>query len=405
MTSCRLYPLSPVTSQHALTHTKQTTAPRRDRREELRRLCDEIKSVIDYRSFYAEFCSPSRVTGGRLHGMCPIPAHDHSGGGNPSFSVDLARGLFHCFSRDEGGDAVRFYELMHNVSFGRAVSELAARLDLGTKCATRRRQVPIRLRAAPDSEVESEPLGVEQTARVCAEFLRLCLMEDQHEGRNYLLRRGINAETIERAAVAYFPLRAYSRVMRGMQREIPPDDLRRSGLFNRREHLTFYRHRLFFPFMREKQAVYLQARAIAPGVEPRWHNMRGTIPMLYNAEALSFLPSGETVYLVEGFTDTLTLLSHNFHAVGLVGAGGLREEWLPELERFRVVSVLDPDAAGRHATLRYAEMFAERGMQLASVSLTSDVNDFFRTNAAAALELTLLAETAQEEQVSSNGMT
>jgi DNA primase len=304
--------------------------------------------------------------------------------------------LFHCFSRDEGGDVVRFYELMHGVSFGRAVRELAARLNLETKDGTRHRQIPMRFRAAPDAEAESEPLDPEQTPRICTEFLRLCAREDQHEGRNYLLRRGINAETIERAAIAYFPRRAYSRVMRGMGSEFPASDLQRSGIFNRRAHLTFYRHRLLFPFIREDQAIYLQARTIAPGVEPRWHNMRGAIPMLYNASALADLADNEIVYLVEGFTDTLTLLSHNFCAVGLVGAGGLREEWMPALKSFRVVSVLDPDAAGERATSRYAEMFAARGMQLANVSLPSDVNDFFRTRATAALELALLTEAALE---------
>jgi len=151
-----------------------------------------------------------------------------------------------------------------------------------------------------------------------------------------------------------------------------------------------------FPFRVEGRAIYLQARTTAAGVEPRWHNMRGGVPSLYNVDALAALASGSVVYLVEGFTDTLTLLAHNFAAVGLVGAGGLKQEWLVPLGRFRVVSALDPDAAGSRAAQRYEELFAARGLTLARISLPADVNDFFRHHPAAALELALLTEAALE---------
>jgi DNA primase len=151
-----------------------------------------------------------------------------------------------------------------------------------------------------------------------------------------------------------------------------------------------------FPFYMERRAVYLQARTTAAGVEPRWHNMRGGVPALYNVDALEGLASGSVVYLVEGFTDTLTLAAYGFAAVGLVGAGGLKAEWLAPLGRFRVVAALDPDAAGRRAAARYEELFASRGLRLSSINLPCDVNDFFRQHPSAALEFTLLTEAALE---------
>ncbi len=186
--------------------------------------------------------------------------------------------------------------------------------------------------------------------------------------------------------------------MRQMMDAFALEELQRSGLFNAQAHLTFYRHRLLFPFYVEGRAVYLQARTTAAGVEPRWHNMRGCVPSLYNIDALEGLPSGRTVYLVEGFTDTLTLMAHGFTAVGLAGAGGLREEWLAPLARFHMVAALDGDEAGRRASTRYCEMFRARGMQLAQLKLPSDVNDFFNHKASAALEFELLTEGAIEEK-------
>ena len=218
------------------------------------------------------------------------------------------------------------------------------------------------------------------------------------EGVSYLARRGIDAKTMRRAGLVYFPRRAYRRVMRRMLDGFALKELQQSGLFNAQEHLTFYRHRLLFPFYVEGRAVYLQARTTASGVEPRWHNMRGNVPCLYNVDVLRNLPSGEIVYLVEGFTDTLTLMAYGFTAVGLVGAGGLKEEWLAPLARFRVVAALDGDRAGMRAAARYREMFAARGMQLARLELPFDVNDFFQHKPAASLEFDLLTEAAMEKQ-------
>jgi DNA primase len=367
-------------------------------KERLRRLCEEIKSRLDYRSFYQHYCPEAmRAAGPRLHTHCPIPSHAHSGKGSPSLSVDLSRGLFHCFSRNEGGDSIRFYELMHGASFARAVREMAHELGLDDA------QRSLAFRAAPDaSEPDSQaalpPLSTERMQAVCESFLATCRREDQAEGVNYLARRGINAATMIRCGVAYFPRRAYRRVMRRMLDGFSLEELQLSGLFNARAHLTFYRHRLLFPFFIEDRPVYLQARTTAAGIEPRWHNMRGAVPSLYNADALAQLLSGEIVYLVEGFTDTLTLLAHRFTAVGLVGAGGFREEWLAPLARFRVVAALDKDAAGERATARYRKMFRARGIELARIELPTDVNDFFRRRPSAALEFALMTEAALESK-------
>ncbi|MET0646863.1 MAG: CHC2 zinc finger domain-containing protein [Pyrinomonadaceae bacterium] len=365
--------------------------------EELRELRDEVKRCIDYRAFYLRYCPEARASGARLQSLCPIPAHAHSGKGHPSLSIDLQQGLFNCFSRDEGGDAITFYELMHGVSFARAVRELARELGLDGR---KGRRPSLAAASAPDaSEAEEsfEPLDAEQAAAVCTRFLEICRAEDQLEGTAYLARRGIDAATARRAGVTYFPRRAYRRVMRSMSDGFSAETLHRAGLFNRKEHLTFYHHRLLFPFYIGGRPRYLQARTTAAGVEPRWHNMRGPVPALYNADSLPGLPTDSIVYLVEGFTDTLTLLARGFNAVGLVGAGGLKEDWLAPLGRFRVVAALDPDAAGRRAAARYRELFHARGLGLAVIELPSDINDLFRHHPAAALELELLTEKALEE--------
>lgn len=375
----------------------KSTIDDESRARTLRLLCVQIKQQIDYKSFYLRFCPQARIHRNRLQAMCPLPSHAHTGKGAQSLSVDLRRGLFHCFSRNAGGDCIEFYELMHGVSFPQAVKDLAAELGLSNtvlnakstalpwraarKDSTKNKNSTKDL-AREDSIVDEtlldEPLSFERQSDVCEAFLRVCRRESQTEGLNYLTRRGIAFDAAQKAGVTYFPRTAYARVMRKMRASFATDELIGSGLFNARAHLTFYQHRLLFPFYVAERVSYLQARAIGSRIEQRWHNLRGAIPSLYNADMLNDLTSNSIVYLVEGFTDTLTLLSHGFNAVGIVGANGLREEWTGKLARFQVVCALDPDEAGRRAAARYAEMFERRALRLAVINLPCDVNDFFR---------------------------
>ena len=358
-------------------------------RQDFRELNEAVKAQLDNRAFYLRYCRRARSSGGRLKALCPIPTHEHTGLGQQSLSVDLRRGLWHCFSRDEGGDAIRFYELMHGVTFPRAVREMAHELGIGpTETKTDPAQTTV------GDTVEALPGA--RLAEICEKFLEICRGENQREGQNYLARRGISAPTMLQAGLTYFPRKAYARVMRQLRELFPLEDLQRSGLFNEAGRLTFYSHRLLFPFFVEGRACYLQGRATATGVEPRWLNLRGRVPALFNVDLLNRLLSNDVVYLVEGFTDTLTLMAHGFNAVGIVGAGGFRDEWLPQLARFRVVAALDGDEAGARAAARYRRMFAARGLELFVLPVPSDVNDFFRARPTAALEWQLLSEAVLE---------
>ena len=63
--------------------------------------------------------------GGNLKGICPF--HDEK---SPSLSVSPARGLYHCFGCQAGGDVIRFVQSIENLDFSEAVERLAVRAHL-----------------------------------------------------------------------------------------------------------------------------------------------------------------------------------------------------------------------------------------------------------------------------------
>src|SRR5882762_4606260 len=93
---------------------------------ELRQL---LKDFRWYQELYLQFFPGARVVKDRLLVHCPIPSHGHSGRGQAGLSIDLSRGLFHCFSRDDGGDVFKFFMLMYGISFAEAARMLHALVE------------------------------------------------------------------------------------------------------------------------------------------------------------------------------------------------------------------------------------------------------------------------------------
>lgn len=72
----------------------------------------DLDRLVDYRAEYTAVLSKNKLkdNGSNLLALCPF--HDES---NPSFSVDLRTGKWHCFAEDESGNFVSFWAKIHNV--------------------------------------------------------------------------------------------------------------------------------------------------------------------------------------------------------------------------------------------------------------------------------------------------
>jgi DNA primase len=81
-------------------------------------------------------------TNGNAMGLCPL--HQDT---EPSFSVDLSTGLFHCFGCGASGDVIAFYQKRHGVDFKTALRELAYFAGLDPDAEDRRREAGLTLEA------------------------------------------------------------------------------------------------------------------------------------------------------------------------------------------------------------------------------------------------------------------
>ncbi|MBE6382838.1 MAG: hypothetical protein E7049_07505 [Lentisphaerae bacterium] len=83
---------------------------------------DEIKQRIDLGDLIASYGVDVRHSGTALKACCPFH-HEKT----PSFSINPAKGFYHCFGCNESGDAIKFVQKFEGLSFPEAVKKLAAK--------------------------------------------------------------------------------------------------------------------------------------------------------------------------------------------------------------------------------------------------------------------------------------
>ena len=85
---------------------------------------DRLREAVDMVDLVGAKTDLRRV-GSRWSGLCPF--HDER---TPSFSVDPAKKLYHCFGCGEGGDAISFVRQTEALEFPEAVELLAERYNV-----------------------------------------------------------------------------------------------------------------------------------------------------------------------------------------------------------------------------------------------------------------------------------
>ncbi len=339
--------------------------------DDLRQQADIVRVVMDR--------VPLKRSGSGYKGLCPFHAEK-----TPSFHVNPARGIFHCFGCGVGGDVFKFVELVEKVSFPEAVRILASRVGL---------RVP-EPAGARDEALDAERETLLKIHEAAARFFR-----EQIAGpagavaRQYLQARGLTADTIAALGLGYAPaardaLRAYLDAQ-GFARA----SLVRSGLVVERDDgrlVDRFRHRVMIPICRDSGTlVAFGGRALDAGQPPKYLNSPETVlysksRVLYGLhlakEAIRRL--GYAV-LVEGYFDLAQAWQAGVGNVVASCGTALTPVQARALRRFtaKVVLSYDPDAAGRSAVGRSSGVLVAEGFQVNVALLPAghDPDTFIRT--------------------------
>ena len=315
-----------------------------------------------------------------LVGLCPF-----HGEKTPSFHVHPDRGFFKCFGCGQGGDAIKFIQLLENIPFPDAARVLAKRAGVELEPET---PAAARVRGEKEQIYAANELAA-------AYFHRLLRLAPEAESaRAYCAKRGLTSATIESFKLGFAPPQ-----WDGLVRELTAAGVdlalaAKAGLVKQGQHgyYDFYRARLMIPtYATTGEVVAFGGRALDDS-EPKYLNT-STTPVYTKGRGLFALERArravgerDALIVVEGYLDCIALHQAGFlYAVAALGTAFTPEQ-AAQLRKVaeRIFLCFDADAAGGAATDKSIDVLIEAGCLPYVVALPAgeDPDSFVRTHGA-----------------------
>lgn len=329
-------------------------------------LIEEIRQRASIVEVLSEYVSLKKV-GMNYKGLCPFHSEK-----TPSFTVNLQKGIFHCFGCGIGGNVFSFLMRYKQYTFLEAVEVLAKKTGV---------RLPARGGGAADVKALEfqEKLYTLHKESACYFHHYLMGSQEGQVAREYLRKRGLDEVAMKSFLLGYAPP-GWERLRRKFS-NFSEEVLLASGLVIRREkgegYYDRFRHRLMIPICDDKGKVIAFGGRTLGDEEPKYLNSPETLLFSKRNTLFGLHLSKESIrqegyaILVEGYFDFITLFSKGIRNLVATLGTSLTAEHLKVLRSYtqKIYLVFDPDAAGIKAVQRTLDLFLNPGLHAYVVSL------------------------------------
>ena len=266
--------------------------------EKVREVAERL-SIVEVISEYVSL----RRSGSNYLGLCPFHAEK-----TPSFNVNPAREIFHCFGCGAGGNAFSFVMKIEGVSFPEAVKLLARKAGI---------EIEDRQLTPSEKKSQDEYAQFLRINDLTASYYRSVLMNGQEgePARQYLADRSVGSDISETYRLGFAPDRRDGLVKHLKSNGVDLDTVLKLGIVRKSDTgwYDLFRNRLIFPIRDARGQVIAFAGRVLDTALPKYINSPES--PLYHKSSVLFgldmaLPSirtGNSVIIVEGYFDHLAL--------------------------------------------------------------------------------------------------
>jgi len=275
---------------------------------------------------------------------------------SPSFTVNDEKEFYHCFSSSEHGNIFDFVMKIKSIGFGEAVRTLAAEAGMQ----------PYRF-----SKIDKKrELRFENYKNIFKDysqyFHQQLFLTNNKDALDYLLKRGLNKNTIEEFQLGYVPWK--NDFYENLLKKYTEEDLNLTGLFYKNDrtgkYIDRFNSRIIFPVNNiSGEPVAFGGRIIREGKLAKYINSPETEfynkgSMIFNLDkAKDSRAATDEVLIVEGYMDVVTIYSSGIKNVIANSGTALTERQIDLIWKFfsNPIICLDGDESGQKAALRIAE--------------------------------------------------
>lgn len=338
---------------------------------------ERIKEAADIVDVVSEFVSLKR-SGSNYKGLCPF--HNDS---NPSFYVSPSRGTCHCFTCGEGGDSVVFIMKHEQMNYVEALRWLANRYGIEVQ------ETQLTDEQRKENTVREAMFVVNNWA---AEYYSDILYNDvdgRAVGLQYFRQRGFRDDIIRKFRLGFSPADKYAMPKKAKEKGYNLEIMEKASLCykdSKGEMVDRFSGRAMFPWIGVSgNVIAFGGRVLdsrTKGVSQKYVNSSES--PIYKKErelyglfqAKKAIGSEDCVYMVEGYTDVISMHQCGIENVVANSGTALSKHQIHLLHRFtsNIVLLYDGDAAGIKAALRGTDMLLSEGMNV-KVLLLPDGDD------------------------------
>ena len=331
---------------------------------------DQIRNKVDIVEVVGDFVQLKKK--GKDWSAC-CPFHEEK---TPSFSVSPVRGIYKCFGCGMGGDSIKFVMDIEKTSYTEALRYLAKKYNIEIE----------ENENLPDEEIarQSERDSLYIVLNYSKNYYQNQLTntdDGKAIGLSYFKERGFNDKAIAAFELGYSPnffdKFTTDAIKEGYKLEI----LISAGLTIQKDaeagvQKTYdrFRERVMFPIHNVSgRVIAFGARTLSKEKnQPKYLNSPETDlyrknQVLYGLfQAKNAIRGEDQCYLVEGYTDVISLYQAGIQNVVASSGTSLTIEQIKLLYRFtkNVMLLYDGDQAGIKAALRGLDLLLAEGMQV-----------------------------------------
>lgn len=321
---------------------------------------DNIVDQVQARSDIVEVISryiPLQKAGRNFKAPCPF--HNEK---TPSFIVSPDKQIYHCFGCGAGGNVFSFLMKHENLSFPEAVEMLAQKAGI---------RLP---RSGPGKELTGLATQLYRVNEFAIQFFERCLPASREAG-DYLVSRGIGAETVKRFRIGYSPDSWDSMLKFLDSKGIKADFAEKAGLAIANDRGGYYdrfRKRLIFPIFDLKDRALGFGGRVLDSSLPKYMNSPETYVYSKGRNLYGLNHTKESIkkagyaLVVEGYLDFIIPYQAGIRNIVATLGTALTIDQVKLLKRFAntVIMVYDPDEAGEAASLRNMDLFISEGVNV-----------------------------------------
>lgn len=328
----------------------------------------QIIQAADVTEIVGEYVSLKK-RGANMIACCPF--HNEK---TPSFYVSPAKGIYKCFGCGKAGDSVRFVMDMEGIGYPEALKHLAKKYGI---------EVAEREVTSEEQQAQNEKESLYIVLDFASKYYQDQLWktsEGESIGQSYFKERGFNHSTIKKFDLGYSPDGWDTFTKHAIKNGFSVDILEKAGLSivkEGKEPIDRFRGRVIFPIHNVGgKPIAFGARILKKDPNaPKYLNSPETgvyhkSYIVYGIlQAKNPIRVEDNCYLVEGYTDVVSLNQSGVENVVASSGTSLTKEQIQLIRRFtnNITVLYDGDAAGIKASLRGIDIILEEGLNVKAV--------------------------------------